>query len=289
MKSGTSKRKKSRKITKKVVKEKRNWLELPRDILIHIFIKLGTVDVLYTAQRVCSLWRKISKEPQIFRSVDMRNHWHVFGGHDYHEPYAKMTTEALNRSCGELVEFSMEYFAKSNSSLKCLRLANSYDISEEAFIKIAEANPMLEEIDLPLCQFGAETIGVVGRSCQQLKSFRMTGQGVKREESYYQDSDYDWNEKAYAVANNMPGLCRLSVLGDSMDNNGLQAILDKCPHLEYLDLRRCFRIDLKGDILKKCVDKIREIRLPDDPTTDYEFQVGDDDGYTSDNYESDYW
>ncbi|KAI3956729.1 hypothetical protein MKW92_004549 [Papaver armeniacum] len=38
----------------------RNWLELPLDILAHIFLKLGAVDILLWAQSVCSVWRNLS-------------------------------------------------------------------------------------------------------------------------------------------------------------------------------------------------------------------------------------
>ncbi|KAI3930700.1 hypothetical protein MKX01_037146 [Papaver californicum] len=51
----------------------RNWAELPLDVLYHIFLKLGAIDILFRAQSVCSMWRKVSKEPLMFRSIDMRN------------------------------------------------------------------------------------------------------------------------------------------------------------------------------------------------------------------------
>ncbi|KAI3872523.1 hypothetical protein MKW92_044398 [Papaver armeniacum] len=41
----------------------RNWIELPHDVLSHIFLKLGAMGVLFNAQSVCSVWRKVSKEP----------------------------------------------------------------------------------------------------------------------------------------------------------------------------------------------------------------------------------
>ncbi|KAI3941641.1 hypothetical protein MKX01_018231 [Papaver californicum] len=53
--------------------EVRNWVEFPPDVLSHIFLKLGAINILFRAQSVCSMWRKVSKEPLLFRSIDMRN------------------------------------------------------------------------------------------------------------------------------------------------------------------------------------------------------------------------
>ncbi|KAI3954345.1 hypothetical protein MKW92_039332 [Papaver armeniacum] len=54
--------------------EVRNWLELPLDVLHHIFLKLGAIDILFRAQSVCSTWRRDSKDPLLFRYIDTTNH-----------------------------------------------------------------------------------------------------------------------------------------------------------------------------------------------------------------------
>ncbi|KAI3916812.1 hypothetical protein MKW98_026283 [Papaver atlanticum] len=51
--------------------EIRNRAELPHDILAHIFLKLGAIDILFREQSVCYMWRKVSKEPLLFCSVDV--------------------------------------------------------------------------------------------------------------------------------------------------------------------------------------------------------------------------
>ncbi|KAI3880497.1 hypothetical protein MKX03_023369, partial [Papaver bracteatum] len=59
----------------------------------------------------------------------------------------------------------------------------------------------------------------------------------------------------------------------------LRGILDGCLHLESLDLRQCFNLNLEADLLKSCRERLIKLRLPDDSTDDYEFDAAIDDGY----------
>lgn len=261
--------------------KKRNWLDLPPDVMIHIFIKVGVVDLLHSVQKVCSLWRNLAKEPQIFRYIDMRHHWHVFSSRG-HQEFDIMVREALSRCRdGELIEFSMEYFGtdehihlaieKANSKLRCLRLVSTSQVSDDALIEITKKNPSLEEIELSLCLHDPEAIDVL---CPQLRSFRLNAPGAGKLLYWPDEYEFDFNCKAFAIANNMPQLRRLHLFGNSMTNEGLLAILDKCPHLEYLDLRECFELYLEGDLLQKCVGRVRHLRLPRDSTDDFEYNKG---------------
>ncbi|CAH1419816.1 unnamed protein product [Lactuca virosa] len=72
------------------------------------------------------------------------------------------------------------------------------------------------------------------------------------------------NRTAVAIGENLHELRRLELIGNNMTNIGLQAILDGCPHLQSLDLRECLCIDLKGGVGKKCSEKIRCLKLPED-------------------------
>ncbi|PIA42596.1 hypothetical protein AQUCO_02000200v1 [Aquilegia coerulea] len=61
---------------KKAREKKRNWADMPRDVLSLIFMKLGAIGILYRAQSVCSSWRKLSKDPYLFRSINLcQNEW----------------------------------------------------------------------------------------------------------------------------------------------------------------------------------------------------------------------
>ncbi|KAI3971292.1 hypothetical protein MKW92_021769 [Papaver armeniacum] len=199
--------------------EFRNWGELPHDVLSHIFQKLGAIDILFRAQSVCSMWRKISKEPLLFRSIDTRDRWDLFEDYDM----GKIAREAVDRSCGQLAEFSMEYFGSDDlvtyiadkcGSLRYLRLVSCDKVGDDALINVAK----------------------------KLTSFRLNFRGFRlpRLES---------DEEALAIAENIPQLRHLHLFRNKLTNVGLRAILDGCLHLESIDLRQCFNVNLEGDLL----------------------------------------
>lgn len=91
----------------------------------------------------------------------------------------------------------------------------------------------------------------------------------------------------------MHGLRSLQLFGNVIDNEGLETVLDSCPHLESLDIRHCFNVDMDETLLLKCA-KLKMLRLPDDPTDDYDIEVKtpikkcvtDDNAWYSDEYDS---
>ena len=86
----------------------RNWLELPRDVTASILSRLGSIEILVSAQKVCSLWFNICKDPLMWRTIDMRNDGDLAG------PQAidleKMCRHAVDRSSGQLFDITLEYF-----------------------------------------------------------------------------------------------------------------------------------------------------------------------------------
>ncbi|KAL5717565.1 hypothetical protein ACHQM5_010548 [Ranunculus cassubicifolius] len=276
MKPGTAKQVKKKNKRKIKKGQTRNWLDLPRDVMLHIFLKLGVIDLLFNAQSVCSTWRKLAREPQLFRHIDFSNPWKHFDECNF-TPLTNMAIEAIDRSCGQLVDFSIMYFGTDD--------VLQHIISEDVLIESLEKFPLLDEFELCLCSFSVEVIKVAGRSCPQLKSFRLNQKAVVYPPSEVME---EFNEEAFAIAANMPQLRRLHLFGNTMNDDGLRAILEKCPHLEYLDLRQCFHININEDFRKK-FEGIKEIRLPNDSTDGYEFESSvhymgsydDDDDYTS--------
>ncbi|XVF68319.1 hypothetical protein PTKIN_Ptkin10aG0195200 [Pterospermum kingtungense] len=84
-----------------------NWLELPRDVMMSILSRLGVIEILEIAQKVCTQWRDICKDPLMWRSIDMCNLGEL---HEMPYDLEEMCMHAIDRSCGGLVDISIEFF-----------------------------------------------------------------------------------------------------------------------------------------------------------------------------------
>ncbi|CAI9782175.1 unnamed protein product [Fraxinus pennsylvanica] len=237
-----------------------SWLELPREITALILHKLGTIEILTSAQKVCTTWRRVCQDVTMWRIIDMRNLGDLWA-----TPYdlVKMCRHAVDVSKGQLEDINIEYFgtddlltyiSQSSNQLRRLRIVFCYNITCE------------------------EAIEVIGRSCPLLKSFKLNNQG-----SLLPDVECDL--EALAVAKNMPNLHHLQLFGNKMTNEGLQAILDGCPRLESLDLRQCFNVSLGGNLGRLCSQRIKDLRRPLDSTDDYGFdaEIDDRESFDEDN------
>lgn len=85
----------------------RNWLELPAEVMSTIMLKLGAIEILTSAQFVCSSWNKICKDPSMWRVIDMHNLGDL---HDMEYNLEIMCMHAVFRSHGQLVDINIEYF-----------------------------------------------------------------------------------------------------------------------------------------------------------------------------------
>ncbi|KAK7247347.1 hypothetical protein RIF29_42228 [Crotalaria pallida] len=264
--------------------ETRNWLDLPRDITATILLKLGPIEILNNAQRVCTLWRSISKDPLMWRVIDMTYSFSF-------DPSCieKMCRHAIDRSQGNLVAITLcyvasddllHYIADSTSHLQRLRLLSCWDISEEGMSEVAKKLPLLEDLDITIGNLSKDALEAIGQCCPLLKSLKFNMQA-------YKDPNFVFDEEAFAIAKHMPKLCHLQLFGNKLSDDGVLAILDGCPRLESLDLRRCFNVNLGGSLKKRCAEQIRDFRHPNDPTDDYGFDGGsdyDDDSFGYDEY-----
>lgn len=126
--------------------------------------------------------------------------------------------------------------------------------------------PQLEQLHLYYTAVSVEDIEVIGRNCPLLKSFKLNKE--------FSRPHIEFDGDAFAIANSMPELCHLQLFGNKMTNEGLQAILHGCPHLESLDVRRCFNLNLAaGNLGKLCVERIKDFKHPNDSTKNCGFNV----------------
>ena len=142
--------------------------------------------------------------------------------------------------------------------------------------------PLLEELGITLFLLPKESLEDVGRCCPLLKSFKWN-------QRWYATglSQTECDEEAVAIAKNMPELHHLQLIGNQLTNDGLQAILDGCPHLESLDLRRCFNVTLSGNLGRRCAERIKNLRHPNDSMDGYEF-IAEQSLYLSNDSTDDY-
>ncbi|XP_021862704.2 putative F-box/LRR-repeat protein 23 [Spinacia oleracea] len=268
---------------KKEKMKNRNWLDLPDEIWFMILSKINTIDIIENVQLVCTMFHNFCKQPTMFKVIDM-----TVPNDDYLKwrDYVNAITQiAVDRSSGCLIDIYLENLCDeatlwdvvwSSKNLKHLRLGHHVNISDRDLVEAVKVLPMLEELELIICCFYNSTIEVVGRACPSLKSFSLNA-------VCFRDDNYTCNYDVMAIARSMPNLRNLQLIGSCMTNEGLKAILDGCPLLDSLDLRSCFRIDLSGELGKRC-EQIKHFRKPNDSIADYRHQVckcDEDDGSPS--------
>ncbi|PWA54221.1 Pentatricopeptide repeat-containing protein [Artemisia annua] len=243
-----------------VEEQTRNWLELPSDIMTDILFRIGVKDMLQSAQKVCTTWRKICKDPSICRVL------HLDGSkRSFREPVTITFQNAVDRSQGQLIDLTMmnyddgqliTYVADRSSQLRRLEVAFCYGNLYESMLKCFKKFSLLGELSLHNTVISERIVEKLGRHCPLLKILR----GNQKPDAYW-DEDWIEDQVAVAIGENLPGLTHLELIGNNMSNYGLKEILDGCSHLELLDLRGCFYIELKGAIRKRC-KKIKCLKMP---------------------------
>ncbi|XP_047321196.1 F-box protein SKIP19-like [Impatiens glandulifera] len=225
---------------KEVVETTNCFDKLPIDVSVAILQKVGTIDILLNVQLVCVLWRKICLDPIIWRSIDIHN---------------------IGKLC------NLPDFLVTSDDLP-------YDVHKLTQVAIDRNCGQLVNINLEYIgnDHLLEYITDTGEWCDEI-SF------IRYEEDYDYDDGIDPNFAALAISRTMPQLQHLNLIGNGLTNEGLQSILDSCPRLESLDLRKCFRVDLRADlVLDKRCSSIKEFYHPGDSTdpNDDDFQSYDE-------------
>ncbi|CAA7024596.1 unnamed protein product [Microthlaspi erraticum] len=147
----------------------------------------------------------------------------------------------------------------------------NYYTTDEGLVNAVVKLPLLEELEIAYL-YSDLNLEAIGHSCPKLRTLKLKCSGLRQPRCKSYDDD------ALAIAESMPELRQLQLLANRLTNTGLNAILDNCPHLEHLDLRQCLNIKLsEGDLEKRCLERIKDFRPPNDSTADCPFHVAFDD------------
>ncbi|XP_010513578.1 PREDICTED: putative F-box protein At4g05475 [Camelina sativa] len=267
--------------------EPRNWTDLPSELTSSILLRLGAIEILENAQKVCTSWRRICKDPSMWCKIDMRDLGNRGPGNLIFDVLCR---QAVDLSQGGLLEIYIEnfatdslltYIADRSSNLRSLGLGfrmyhHHTSISNKGLVNAIEKIPLLEtlEVSHPTLKLNLKAIG---HACPQLKTLKLNSSGsdsLGLDELNYGTFGIDCDDEyALAIAESMPELRHLQLLGDRLTASGLNAILDGCPLLEHLDLRKCFNINMVGNLEKQCLERVKEFRRPNDSTADYPFDI----------------
>ncbi|XP_010467545.2 PREDICTED: putative F-box protein At4g05475 [Camelina sativa] len=198
----------------------------------------------------------------------------------------RLCRHAVDLSQGGLLEIDIEHFAtdslltyiaERSSNLKSLglRVYQGY-VTNKVLVDAIAKFPLLETFEVSHSSLKLN-LKAIGQACPQLKTLKLNSSGsgfCGLDELGYRSVRVKCDDEyALAIAESMPKLRHLQLLGDRLTDTGLNAILDGCPNLEHLDLRKCFNIKLAGNLEKKCLERIKEFRSPNDPTVDYPFDI----------------
>ncbi|XP_047949575.1 putative F-box/LRR-repeat protein 23 [Salvia hispanica] len=266
------------------------WIELPEDLTANILQRLDAEEIIMSAMLVCSTWWRVCKNPSMWRVIDLdyRRCQHPDDFDDILSAvdFGIVWRSAMDRSQGQLVELKLtylesedgilNYIAERSSQLRCLTLERYFGRDHVAWTDAIKKFTQLEELHyIMMPEFDIKDFETIGTSCPMLKSFTYNESWCEQSE---EEDDIDDGVRfsiqyGVAIGKTMPNLRHLRIWALETRNEGLEAILNGCPHLESLDLRRCYGLDLEGDLGKRCCEQIKHLKLPSDCASDLEVRL----------------
>jgi F-box/leucine-rich repeat protein 2/20 len=126
-------------------------------------------------------------------------------------------------------------------------------ISVRGFSEAVRKLSRLEELDISVDILSEDCLEVISMSCPLLKSLKFGKTWMA-----YPLTD----DEARFISETMSRPSFLDIKEYSLTDVGLLAILDRCPLLECLDIRECYNLILGDSLRKRCIENIKDLRLP---------------------------
>ncbi|CAN6203906.1 unnamed protein product [Urochloa humidicola] len=247
-----------------------DWAGLPPELVSCILHKLDPVQIMLGADKVCRSWRRAAREePELWRRIDMRG-YEALSDRNLID-LNQMAIDAVKRSRGQCQAFCGEGSGLHDDLLCCLAdhapllksliLVLCNEVSDQGFMQAIKGFPLLEELELSYCRNlqQKKVFKVVAKECPRLKYLT----NCRASSPYYGRDDGE----AMAIAT-MHGLRSVQLVHNGLSNQGLAAIVDKCPHLESLDIRNCRNIRMRPKMQARINAKKLLMNYMDDERTE---------------------
>ncbi|BBN12549.1 hypothetical protein MPTK1_5g21020 [Marchantia polymorpha subsp. ruderalis] len=228
------------------------WATLISEALAEVFVRLPFEERLRTVPLVCKGWRRASFDPACWRNVDMEPWFKAKSEVDYgwewecQEEMEYLVRLVVDRSHGQLRQLrtmlctndSVEYIAERCPLLTELSIADSFDVVDDAAIKLALSCPRLERLDLSDCyKVTGKALEMFGIHCPSLVSF---SRNMLRSHEFTDVVLPMGDEEALVIATRMQKLEHLELKKSfSLTDFGLMHIATRCKKLESLNLACC--------------------------------------------------
>ncbi|TVU10754.1 hypothetical protein EJB05_44300, partial [Eragrostis curvula] len=245
----------------------RDWTGLPPELISSIFHRLGPVEIMLGADKVCRSWRRAAREePELWCRIDMCGHDGL--GDRGLANLGEMAADALVRSQGQCEAFwgegtdlgdnFLRGLANKAPLLKSLILIRCGEVSRLGFGEAVKRFPLLEELEFSKCRHVdiLQALKDVAMACPRLKHLRLIDTFYMFLECYW---DLLGDREAMAIAT-MHELRSLQIIYNDITNQGLEAIIENCPLLESLDIQKCRKIII-DDALRPMCARIKNMKL----------------------------
>ncbi|CAN6223359.1 unnamed protein product [Urochloa humidicola] len=251
----------------------RDWAALPPELISCILHKLDPVEIMLGADKVCRSWRRAARdEPELWRRIHMQCYAELLDRNliDLNE----MAIDAVLRSQGQCQAFRVEgpelhddlfrCLADHAPLLKSLVLHFCLGVSDQGFMQAIRSMPLLEELQLSHCSTLQHqgVFEVVAKECPRLK--HLTNRHSHSMSFYFYGlggyTSRSADGEAMEIAK-MHELRSLQLIHNDLTNEGLIAILNKCPHLEMLCLRNCCNVRMTHEL--EAMIKRRKLLMDD--------------------------
>ncbi|GFQ03264.1 F-box protein fbw2 [Phtheirospermum japonicum] len=228
----------------------RKWDELIPDALGLIFKNLSLLEVLTVVPRVSKSWGKVVMGPYCWQEIDIEE----WSRNRKPETLDRMLQMLIARSCGSLRKLIVSglgsdqtflFIANHAQSLRTLRLPRS-EINDSIMGKAFGMLSALTFLDLSYCiQIGAQGLETIGKNCKSLTSLRRIMHPLEVMNKLSQD------DEALAISATMPRLKHLEIAYLVVGTSSIVEILKNCEHLELLDVRGCWNVNLDEKFMKR--------------------------------------